>query len=198
MTRQRLDTWKQIADHLGCSERSAKRYQAKGLPVYRLASLDHQRVFAYADELDRWVHQGKPEVRVHPSVEKDAPGLAVSEVAEENPVLSDFHLRLVPSDAQKEDSGFIVDRPSTLVGRDIHADIILPDPRISRRHARILRQDNAFFLEDLKSRNGTALNGSALRSRAMLCHGDRICLGGAVSLLVVLVGASETVDSDPS
>src|SRR5712692_1468214 len=50
--RRRLDSWKEIASHLGkdLSVRTVQRWEADGLPVYR----EGVKVFAYADELDRW------------------------------------------------------------------------------------------------------------------------------------------------
>ena len=195
---KRLDSWKQIADHLQCSERTVRRYQSKGIPVYRVAGLNHQRVFAYADELDRWIHQGGSEVAAQGPPEKDFPGEALLGAAEETGESPETHLRLAPAEGPDSNAGFIVDRPLTVLGRDIHADIVLADPRISRRHACIYRQGEAFFLEDLKSRNGTVLNETTLHGRTLLCHGDRICLGGAVFLRVMLVTTGETVDSDTS
>ncbi len=52
-SRRRLETWGEIATHLGLEVRTAQRYRARlGLPVHRIAGT--QRVFAYADELDAW------------------------------------------------------------------------------------------------------------------------------------------------
>src|SRR5260370_946634 len=50
--RRRLDSWKEIAAHLGknWSLRTVQRWEADGLPVYR----EGVKVFAYTDELDRW------------------------------------------------------------------------------------------------------------------------------------------------
>jgi hypothetical protein len=50
---KRLDSWKEIAGYLGkdLSQKTAQRWEkSEGLPVYR----EGARVFAYADELDRW------------------------------------------------------------------------------------------------------------------------------------------------
>lgn len=49
-----LTGWKQIADHLGTSVRTAQRYeQDLGLPVHRLPA-PASGVLAHADELDAW------------------------------------------------------------------------------------------------------------------------------------------------
>jgi pSer/pThr/pTyr-binding forkhead associated (FHA) protein len=50
---------------------------------------------------------------------------------------------------------------------------------VSRRHAQIVQQDNALFVEDLGSTNGTRLNGFTLEPyhRYRLRDGDEITLG---------------------
>ena len=51
----RLTGWKQIADFLGVSPRTARDYETEiGLPVHRLDGLDKSRVWAYAPELLAW------------------------------------------------------------------------------------------------------------------------------------------------
>ena len=51
----RLDTWKLIAQYLGRSSRTAQRWHSEyGLPVRHLGG-DASSVFAYTDELDRWL-----------------------------------------------------------------------------------------------------------------------------------------------
>lgn len=67
---------------------------------------------------------------------------------------------------------------NTIVEVDVSA--FLPNPKlISRRHARIWREGEQYFLQDLESNNGTRLNGRQLqpRERALLCNGDVIVLG---------------------
>jgi len=57
-------------------------------------------------------------------------------------------------------------RPGTyIVGRDPGCDIVIPDPYVSRRHARILYKDNKWYIEDLGSRNGTYVDGEDIRSK---------------------------------
>ena len=53
-------------------------------------------------------------------------------------------------------------------------DLVIPSPVISRVHAHICRRKDAWYITDLNSRNGTALNGELLESmrEARLCDGD--------------------------
>lgn len=56
---------------------------------------------------------------------------------------------------------------------------------LSRRHARIFRQDGFVYLADLESRNGTTVNRVAVgHSPCQLRDGDEICFGGALSYRV--------------
>lgn len=42
-------------------------------------------------------------------------------------------------------------------------DIVLPDPNVSRVHVRIYRKGDSFFIEDLNSTNGTAVNEEGIQ-----------------------------------
>lgn len=58
--REILDSWKEIADYLGRSEKTCRRLEKElGLPVHRLEVSPKARVFAYTDELDRWIEKTK-------------------------------------------------------------------------------------------------------------------------------------------
>lgn len=57
--RRLLRTWKEIAASLGVTVRSAERWEKQaGLPVYRQGGGRKARVFAYSDELQKWLEQG--------------------------------------------------------------------------------------------------------------------------------------------
>ena len=63
------------------------------------------------------------------------------------------------------------------VGRSRDSDVVLCDPEISRRHALLRFRDGKWILEDLRSRNGTAVNGIRV-GRCELRPGDRLVMGG--------------------
>jgi PAS domain-containing protein len=52
----------------------------------------------------------------------------------------------------------------TSIGRASDNSIQLDDRSVSRRHVRIIRKDNKFFIEDLNSKNGTLIDGSPIKS----------------------------------
>ncbi len=74
--------------------------------------------------------------------------------------------------------------PGTLVlGRSSSADLRLPHASISRRHARLQRRGERFFLEDLGSQNGTYLDEERLSAEHEVLPGQRIHIGPAVLCL---------------
>lgn len=50
-----LASWKSIAGYFGCNERTAKRWEERGLPVHRVPGGKRGYVFAYPSELDGWL-----------------------------------------------------------------------------------------------------------------------------------------------
>lgn len=71
-----------------------------------------------------------------------------------------------------------------LIGRADRSDIFIDDASVSREHACIERRDGRFILEDLKSTNGTSINGESVDVR-VLNHGDKIRIGNTVLQFIV-------------
>ena len=71
-----------------------------------------------------------------------------------------------------------------LIGRLGQSDILIDDASVSREHAMIERRDGRFVLEDLKSTNGTFVNGEFV-DVCVLNHGDKIRIGNTVLQLIV-------------
>ena len=69
-----------------------------------------------------------------------------------------------------------------LIGREPDCTLQIDSPGISRRHARIIFQNNQFLLEDLGSSNGTFVNGERISGPQVLRNGDLISLGKLVQL----------------
>jgi pSer/pThr/pTyr-binding forkhead associated (FHA) protein len=63
------------------------------------------------------------------------------------------------------------------IGRSGDADIPIDDRYASGLHARIYEHHGNFYLEDLKSTNGTLLNDEALAGEAELVPGDLVRIG---------------------
>ncbi|HEU5414110.1 MAG TPA: SpoIIE family protein phosphatase [Candidatus Angelobacter sp.] len=62
------------------------------------------------------------------------------------------------------------------IGRSDDCEAIIPDFRVSRLHAKIVREGEQFFIVDADSRHGTFVNGTRSQ-RALLKNGDEITLG---------------------
>lgn len=82
--------------------------------------------------------------------------------------------------------------PEMILGRDIQVDLVIQDAEVSRRHARLTLQGNAYMIEDLGSTNGTFINGQRLTTPHVLQPGDLIMLGEKISLVY------ERVHYDPN
>ena len=72
---------------------------------------------------------------------------------------------------------FSIDDGETIVGRHPGSGIHLVAGTVSGRHAKIIKDGNSFFVEDVGSRNGTAVNGEKISERVRLKHGDQIMFG---------------------
>ena len=61
-----------------------------------------------------------------------------------------------------------------VMGRNADCHIVVNLPSVSREHAIIRLVEGKFFIEDLKSRNGTTVNNQEIKGRTELAHNDRI------------------------
>jgi len=71
---------------------------------------------------------------------------------------------------------FAVENDSIRLGRVADNDIVLPDPNVSRVHARVWRRGDAYYVTDMSSTNGTWVNEERV-SEAQLEEDDVIRLG---------------------
>jgi tRNA A-37 threonylcarbamoyl transferase component Bud32 len=98
-------------------------------------------------------------------------------------------VKLVVAGTTELDASFLLQKDSNLLGRtdpqsNIFPEVDLsrfdPETKVSRRHARIWREGEAFMVEDLGSVNGTVVNEMirlAPRQPHALDSGDRIRIG---------------------
>jgi len=63
------------------------------------------------------------------------------------------------------------------IGRDRNLEVALDDPGVSLLHAQITRHEDALYLRDLGSRNGTWVNRARVTVPHQLRSGDRIHVG---------------------
>ncbi|MCK7637111.1 oxoglutarate dehydrogenase inhibitor Odhl [Corynebacterium pygosceleis] len=73
-------------------------------------------------------------------------------------------------------SRFLLDQPTTTVGRHPESDIFLDDVTVSRRHAEFRVSDDQFEVVDVGSLNGTYVNREPKNSE-VLSSGDEVQIG---------------------
>jgi len=83
------------------------------------------------------------------------------------------------------------------IGRSQENDIVISDPNVSRRHARLSRADNGFIVEDLGSTNGTLLDGAPI-DRERIESGDELTFGQSTARFVRRVDSRGEGGKKPS
>lgn len=86
--------------------------------------------------------------------------------------------RLIVQSTVGPTSSLPLTRDSYAIGRHRTNDIVITDPKVSGFHARLDHTSEGFAISDLKSRNGTWVNGKRVE-RAVLVNGDEIGVGSA-------------------
>ena len=93
--------------------------------------------------------------------------------------------QLLFRDRRNHTETFTLKGNESILGRDAGIAVPISRDGISRHHARILAEGGNYVLEDLRSSNGTFLNGQAV-ARDQLRHLDVIGLGKGAELIFVL------------
>lgn len=77
---------------------------------------------------------------------------------------------------------FPLSQTQVTIGRSNNNDVVLVDPEVSRRHARLLWRVDHYVVEDMGSTNGTFVNGHRVGRLTPLDEGDSLELGDTVKL----------------
>ncbi len=85
---------------------------------------------------------------------------------------------------------WVVDSPEMMLGRDDGCDIVIPVRQISRQHVKIMMEGGACVIEDMRSKNGTWVNGYRLTGMRQLEDGDEIRIAKDIRLRFVGSGAT--------
>ena len=86
-------------------------------------------------------------------------------------------MKLVIEDEEGLRREVLLDRDEITIGRREDNLVHLPERNVSRRHARLLQKDGAVLLEDLRSANGTRVNGIRITEAVRLGDGDLVRIG---------------------
>jgi pilus assembly protein CpaF len=89
-----------------------------------------------------------------------------------------------------EQRRMVFNKPEVTIGRVQGNDIVLPKGNVSKRHARIVLKDGKFIIVDLKSTNGTYVNGRKITSPLVVKDSDKIYIGDFI------VGVDENASSE--
>ena len=68
------------------------------------------------------------------------------------------------------------DKGEITIGRNPSSDIHIDNLGVSKQHAKIIKQDGTYIVEDLNSTNGTYINNKRV-ARAVLNNNDEIHIG---------------------
>ena len=69
------------------------------------------------------------------------------------------------------------DKDEITIGRVTGNDIVLAKGNISKRHTRLTKRDGGLEIADLKSTNGTFVNGRKIAGPTVVAPSDRIYVG---------------------
>jgi two-component system, NtrC family, sensor kinase len=90
---------------------------------------------------------------------------------------------------------FLLRRETQRIGRDSHCDIHFDDSETSRVHAQIEHTGDQFLLRDLRSSNGTFVNGKQIESHVLMV-GDRVQIGKQLLLFRLAFEPTGQTDSN--
>jgi len=102
---------------------------------------------------------------------------------------------LVVVSGPKIGTRFLLTGATQRIGRDSRCNIHLDDTETSRKHAQIDLVDNEYVINDLKSSNGTLVNGHLIDSKK-LRDGDRIQIGKYVFVFRLQETQPNSADKD--
>ena len=69
-----------------------------------------------------------------------------------------------------------IDKPEIIIGRSSNADIQIDNLAVSKLHAKLIKENGHYLVEDLNSTNGTFLNDRKV-PKAALKHSDIVTIG---------------------
>ncbi|MCU0682605.1 MAG: FHA domain-containing protein [Polyangiaceae bacterium] len=91
----------------------------------------------------------------------------------------------------------VFDKAEINVGRVQGNDLMLPKGNVSKRHAKLSFRDGRFLVADLKSTNGTYVNGRKISQATVVREGDKIYVGDFVLRFEAAPGVVLAADSAP-
>jgi phosphoserine phosphatase RsbU/P len=77
---------------------------------------------------------------------------------------------------------FEIEKDIIFIGREPDNDIQIKEKTVSRKHIKIVKEENSYFIEDLKSKNGTFINNIQIRPGKLFAleEGNTVYIGDVV------------------
>ena len=104
---------------------------------------------------------------------------------------------LIIEDDNEQIQHWPITRDEIYLGRVEECDIVLSERQISRKHIRIYRSGDSYFVEDLDSKNGTWVNGDPLKGTRELRDGDRLQLALTTHIQFIASGSTTPMQITP-
>jgi sigma-B regulation protein RsbU (phosphoserine phosphatase) len=92
-------------------------------------------------------------------------------------------IKLYTMDGSDEGQSFDLNADTIYVGRSAVNQVQIKDKFVSRKHLMIVRKGNKYFIKDLKSKNGTFVNGEAISPGVELQVGEGVPIVLGMSVL---------------
>src|SRR5438067_11859331 len=96
-----------------------------------------------------------------------------------------------------EQRRMVFNKPEVTIGRVQGNDIVLPKWNVSKRHSRIVFKDGKFIIVDLKSTNGTYVNGRKITSPIVIKGSDKVYIGDFILAVDEQAAAEPPVEQPP-
>jgi hypothetical protein len=107
-----------------------------------------------------------------------------------------YVLRFISGKYQGGEFPLVPDK-QVIVGRSSELDMVLVEDMVSRKHAKIILQQDQIWIEDLGSTNGSFVNGEKIK-RAKLKEGDRVLIGTSILKVIAHDASAGDVPQAPA
>jgi len=182
-------------------DESANGTAVNGSRVSGTYLLDHGDVLRVADEELRFEVQGRgvsqPRTTATATTVLDISRLrgdhAATGTSERSGTTTVANLEIVRG--PYSGASFSIDRPVCSIGRSPDNDVRIRDDSVSSSHATLLRKGTTWFVVDLRSANGTLVDGLRIAGERELTSGSRLKLGRVELMFRALDGGLEAAEA---
>jgi pSer/pThr/pTyr-binding forkhead associated (FHA) protein len=128
-----------------------------------------------AESIPALQHTGAFVAARRPTPAKAPVAVPPEPASREKPTFGHFE---VINEGPTKGTRYDLDSPRITIGRGAHNDVAINDESVSEYHAKLQRRENAWYLLDLESTNGTYVAGQRVSDEVKLTSGDDVRFGG--------------------